>query len=280
MTRLRSPAPLAAGLAVSVFLIAGGVALAHSSPYRATTTLVVQVHGVPAPTAADAVPTIAALVASDLVVENVATALHLQATAVRSHLHGSVVRGTALVRIGYDDPAAVRAQQLAQEASSALQAVVAARFGSRLTVAVVDPPRSSRHGRPLLRDILLAVLAGTLAGSAGELALTLRRRRDPARSKPRAAPQPALEPVVPGLKPKPEPKPPPPQQKPPAAPSGRIVELRRALLARRDEFDSDQVVAWEAYLDALEAQVVDGELPPALESLALGVFEPLLERAR
>jgi len=39
-------------------------------------------------------------------------------------------------------------------------------------------------------------------------------------------------------------------------------------------------MTWEAYLDALEAQTVDGELPPALDALARDVFEPLIERAR
>jgi hypothetical protein len=292
MTRVRSPAPLAAGLAVVGFLIGGAIAISHSQPYRATTTLVVEVHGVPSgPTAGDAVPTIAALAVSDLVVENVAAAMHLDFFAVRSHLHGAVVPGTALIRIGYDDAAALRAQQLAQEASSALQAVVAARFGSRLTVAVVDPLRSSRLGRPWLRDLLFALLAAMIAGFAGELAVTLRRpRRAPAWSVPPAAPQPAVRAVVPRPEPEPEPEPvaepeplpeaePVREPEPVPEPAGRVAELRLALSARRDEFDLDQVAVWEAYLDALEAQTVDGELPPALEGLALDVFEPLA-RAR
>ena len=285
MTRLRSPAPLAAGLAIVGFLVVGGIELGHSLPYRATTTLIVEVHGVPAsPTAKDAVPTIAALVVSDLVVENVAAAVHLDFFVVRSHLHGSVVPGTAIIRIGYDDASAVRAKQLAQEASSALQAVVAARFGSRLTVAVVDPLRSARLGRPWLRDLLLALLAATLAGFAGELAVAFRPgrpRRAPAWSLPPVTPQPALRAVPPEPEPEPEAEPEPgPEPEPVPRPAGRLVELRRALAARQDEFDPDQVVVWEAYLDALQAQTVDGELPPALDLLALDVFEPLVGRIR
>jgi hypothetical protein len=305
MTRIRSPSPIAAGLAVVGFLAGGAILVAQSPPYRATTTLVVEVHGVPAaPTANDVVPTVAALVVSDVVVENVAAAGHLDFFAVRAHLHGSVVPGTALIRIGYDDASAVRAQQLAQEVSSALQAVVAARFGSRLTVAVVDPLRSARRGRAWLRDALLAVLAGTVLGFASEMALAYRPRRRAARPRPRvtaraapaaarrkpkSTPEPApvakAEPVPkaePVLKAEPVPKPVPkpvPEPVPVPDPAGRVVELRRLLAARRDEFDADQVVMWEAYLEALEAQTVDGKLPPALESLALGVFEPLLERA-
>ena len=64
---------------------------------------------------------------------------------------------------------------------------------------------------------------------------------------------------------------------PPREASGRVADLRRMLAAHRDEFDPDQIVSWEASLGALEAQSVDGELSPALESLALELFEPLLE---
>jgi uncharacterized protein YbaA (DUF1428 family) len=63
-------------------------------------------------------------------------------------------------------------------------------------------------------------------------------------------------------------------------PSGRVAGLRRAVAARRDEFDPDQVMMWEAYLDALQAQTVNGELPPELDLLAQDVFEPLIERVR
>jgi len=276
MTRIRSPPPIAAGLAVAGCLIGGAIALGQSAPYRATTTLVVEVHGVPAaPTAKDAVPTIAALVVSDLVVENVAAAMQLGAGVVRSHLHESVVPRTALVRIGYDDASAVRARQLAQEASSALQAVVGARFGSRLTVAVVDPLSSSRLGRRWFDDALLGALAGALLGLGWQAALTFRPRGVPAPATPPATPEPASGTVVPEPELEAEPEP---ESEP--EPAGRVAELRRALAARRDEFDPDQVVAWEAYLDALEAQAIDGELPPALESLARDVSEPLIEPAR
>lgn len=298
MSRARSPASLAAGLALAGCLIGGAIALSRSPPYRASTTLVVEVHGVPAaPSAKDAVPTIAALARSNVVVENVADAMKLEAAAVRSHLHASVVPGTALVRVGYDDPSDVRARQLAQEAASALQAVVGAHFGSRLTVSVADPLSSSRLGRPWLDGALIGALAGALLGVGLAAASELRGR--PAADRPARAPRPARPPrparvrreraprkaadapqpalrIVPPEPPKPSPAPVQ-APAPPREASGRVADLRRILAAHRDEFDPDQIVSWEASLGALEAQSVDGELSPALESLALELFEPLLE---
>jgi hypothetical protein len=322
MIRVRSPAPVAAGLAVAGCLIGGAIALAGSPPYRASTTIVVEVNGVPAnPTAKDAVPTIAALAVSNVVVENVADAMKLGTGVVRSHLRASVVPGTALIRVGYDDPSDVRARQLAQEAASALQAVVAAHFGARLSVGVADPLSSSRLGHPWLDDALFGALAGALLGIGWEAVVHFRSRpatERPARVRPERAPPkeraakqpkqakqpkepkpkrvkpqrvpkpkrvrpepaPALRAVEPATKPVPAPVPAPAPQAPPPspepAPSGRVADLRRALAAHRDEFDSDQIISWEASLGALEAQAVDGKLSPALESLALDLFEPLI----
>jgi hypothetical protein len=40
------------------------------------------------------------------------------------------------------------------------------------------------------------------------------------------------------------------------------------------------VAEWEAYLDAFEARVVDGELPASMAGMAKDVFEPLQERLK
>jgi len=63
-------------------------------------------------------------------------------------------------------------------------------------------------------------------------------------------------------------------------PESPLADLRRGLEEHRDEFPPDQVAEWEAYLDAFEAQVVDGELPPAMAGMAKDVFESLQERLK
>ena len=278
MSRAWSPAPAAAALVAAGCVVGIAVALSQSPLYRATTTVVVTVHGVPAvPTAKDAVPTIAALAAGDVVVENVAAGMHLGAGSVRSHLRATVVGRTALIRLSYDDAQDVRARQLAQESASALLAVVSARFGSRLSVAVVDTLHSSRLGRPWFDDALIGALAGALLGVAWQSRRLIRRPAVGARRKRVVAA------AAPGTQRSP---PPPPVVAPVAAPVampaqvGRIAELRQELAERRGEFDLDQVVTWEAYLDALELQAVDGELPPSFDGLMRDVFEPLTGRRR
>ena len=269
---IRSPLPVAGGLAFAGCLVGVVVGLLESPPYRATTTLVVQRHGAPA-----AVPTVAALATSDAVVGNVASAMHLGPAAVRSHLHVSVVSRTALVRLQYDDASRLRAEQLAQQEASVLQAIVAARFGRNLTVAVVDPPRSVRLGRPVFGDALLGALVGAVLGLVLEAGILFRPWPQ---LKP--AGRPARVPRAVASDPTPVPPPPESERVPepelrPEPTRGRVAELRTALEARRNEFDLDQVVVWEAYLDAFAPQEVNGHLPPNLEGLARDVFEPLLE---
>jgi hypothetical protein len=257
---VRSPLPLAGGCAVAGLVIGAAVGLLNAPPYRATTTLLVKSHNVPV-----ALPTVAALATSDAVTGNVANALGVSPGSVRSHLHVSTVPSTALVRIAYDAGDRLRAQQFAQQEASALEAIAAARLGGVVSLSVVDPPRSSRQSRPVLADALWGALIGAVVGLIAEWVRRFKRE-----------PRPAL---VPGTDLAPAP-PPEPEPEPDPAPvrASPLAELRRGLEEHRDEFSIDQVVEWEAYLDAFEAQVVDGELPPSVAGMAQDVFEPLRER--
>jgi hypothetical protein len=215
-----------------------------------------------------ALPTVAALAASDAVTGNVANALGVSPGSVRSHLHVSTVPSTALVRIQYDAGDRLRAQQFAQQEASALEAIAAARLGGVVSLSVVDPPRSARQSRPVLADALWGGLIGALVGLIAGSVRWFRRE-------PRREPEP-----VPGTDPVPgtEVAAAPPPAEPELVRESPLGELRRGLEEHRDEFSIDQVVEWEAYLDAFEAQVVDGELPPSVAGMAQDVFEPLRER--
>ena len=241
---------LIAASCVAIGCAAGVVIAFLSAPtYRSSTTLVVEVRGLPAKpsTMVDAkslVPTVAALATSDTVVENVAASLRLPAAEIRSHLHAKAMAGTALFRLWYDDSSLLRAARVAERAASVVTLLVVSRFSGgslQLGAAVTDPPRTTKLGAPWLRDGLLGLLAGACLGAA---ALLVPRRG--------TTTAPAAEPPL-------------------------LERVRAALAVKGSEFDEAQLGRWEAYLDELEAQAAQGPLSPQLERQAAGFFAPLLK---
>jgi hypothetical protein len=249
--------------------IAGAVVgLVQAREYRATTTVLVEAHGAPA-----TVPTVAALAVSDTVIGNVADAVHLDADTIRSHLRARLVRGTALVRLDYDDTDRSRAVRIAQQEATVLEAIVASRLGGATRASIADPARAARLGRPIGRDLLLGGAIGLVLGIGGAAA----SRRRPAVPE---APVPAAEELVsepPVLK-EPPPAPPAPTAAPEPASPGQVAQLHALVAEHGAEYSPDQLAEWNGYLEALAAQEVDGELPPNLAGLVQDVFAPLLER--
>jgi hypothetical protein len=266
-------------------VIGAGVALAQHATYTSTSTVVVEVQGLPAtgaPRGADLATTVAAVATSNTAVENLATAEHLSTSTVHDHLRASVVDGTALVRLRYSDPSRSRAEAVVQEAGSVLRAIVLSQFASgprKLTVAQVDPPHSRRGSRPVGRGALLGAALGALAGL---LVTRVPRGRPGAPAPERTGPGDRAEPALPPVA-EPAPLEPEPVRPRPAAPPPRevpeLVAVRRALAEHGREFDPDDVTFWEAYAGGLEAQAVDGRLPERLRALIPDVFGPLLARA-
>jgi hypothetical protein len=264
---VRWPLPLAGGCAVAGLVIGALVGLLNAPPYRATTTLLVKSHNVPV-----ALPTVAALATSDAVTGNVANALGVSPGSVRSHLRVSTVPSTALVRISYDAGDRLRAQQFAQQEASALEAIAAARLGGVVSLSVVDPPRSVRQGRPVLAAALWGALIGAVVGLIAEWVRRFKREPRPQKVSDTVPVSDTVVEAAPAPEPVSDTIPVPDTRESP------LAELRRGLEEHRDAFSVDQVVEWEAYLDAFEAQVVDGELPPSVAGMAQDVFEPLRER--
>jgi len=258
---VRVPLPLAGGAAVAGLVVGAIVGLAQSPGYRATTTLIAQAHGSPV-----LLPTVGALATGNAVVGNVASALGMSADDVRRRVRVSLVPRTALVRVQADAGTALRAQQIAQQEATALEAIGSARLGAGVRIAVVDPATAARRSKPVPADALWGALVGLLAG----LALEWGRRFA-------AAPEPQkvsdTETVSDTIAAEP---PPPPEPSPP--PPSPLAALRSGLAAHRDEFGADQVAEWEAYLDAFEAQVVDGALPAHIKGMAEDVFAPLQDQ--
>jgi len=238
---------VAIGCAVGVV-----IAFVSAPTYRATTTMVVELRGLPAApsTMVDAkalVPTVAALASGDTVVENVAASLRLPAATIRSHLHASAVKNTALFRLWYDDSSMTRAARVADRAASVVTLLVVSRFSGgslQLSAAVTDPPRTTKLSAPWRKDGLIGLLAGAVLGA---VVLVLPRRR-PAPAAAVADPEPPL-----------------------------LERVRAALAVKGSEYDDAQLARWEAYLDELEAQAANGTLPPQLERQAAGFFAPLLK---
>jgi hypothetical protein len=294
----RSEDRLAPVVGCVVGLLAGvGAGLLQHASYSSTSTVVVEVQGLPAPgsmgpTGADVATTVAALATSNTAVDNVAQAQHLSSSAVRDHLRASVVDRTALVRLRYSDRSRTRAEAVVHEAGTVLRALAVSQFAAgprKLTVAEVDPPRTRRDSRPVLRDALLGALIGA---AAGFLVLLARRERvrPPVRTGSGDSPRDTAEPPPPPEEPVPlepqpvRPAPPPRAAEPPAPPAGpprevpELAAVRRALAEHGHEFDQDEVTFWEAYVGGLEAQAVDGRLPERLRALIPDVFGPLLAR--
>lgn len=268
LRRAYAGAPLAGGAAVAGLVAGAVVGLAQSPGYRATTTLIAQAHGSPV-----LLPTVGALATGNAVVGNVASALGLSADEVRRRVRVSLVPRTALVRVQADAGTALRAQQLAQQEATALEAIGSARLGAGVRIAVVDPATAARRGKPVLADALWGALIGLFAG----LALDWGRRLVAAPPQTVSGTE-TVSPTVPDApapEPAAEPAPPPPPSPPPPSP---LAALRSGLAAHRDEFGADQVAEWEAYLDAFEAQVVDGALPAHIKGMAEDVFAPLQDR--
>ena len=236
------------GAAAAAGRVAGiATGLAVGGPHRAVASLAVERGGTPV-----AAHTVAALVRTKLFEDNL---------GVRG-VHARVVHGTALVELSYEDGSATRATRAVEQAATTLRSLVATRFPA-LGVAVVDPARAGGERRHVVRDGLLGAIVGLLAGAF----VPLRRRRvsEPAPPPPR----------TPDPEPAPEPEPVPGPETGPGTRSSPLDELRAEVAARRDEFPPDQVAEWEAYLDAFEAQVQDGELPPGLQGMLADIFEPL-----
>jgi hypothetical protein len=269
------------------------VAAAGGSLHRAQTTVAVDVSGVPAGSRAKArgrlvVPTVAELARGTLVVENLAAALHLSPGTVRARLHADVVRGTALVRLRYDDPSAVRALANVQQAAVVLTSIVASQFASgpqRLSITVVSPPRpAAAPGRPYGSDGLGGALLGSLVGAGLAEAAARRRGRAPAMprsTRPKRTPSradPAPEPEwVAAVAPVAAPAPAPPA---PTVPgeltqgAWSLTELeRRVRAADARESQRDE---WLAYLDALRPAAENGTLGPAYDSVVFEIFGDLV----
>jgi hypothetical protein len=263
VSRVRIVATGAAAVGVAGALMGGVVALSSAGSHRAVTTLAVQRGGAPAD-----VPSIVALAKTSVLAENVAQAAHVPAATVERHLHARALHGTALLELAYDDPSSARAAQLAQQAASTLQSLVASRFPA-LSVAVVDPAHPEPGTRrPVLRDLLIGALAGAFVGALVGLGLA---GREAVRDTTVSDTVPPVPPPAPARQPGPEPD-------PESVPSAELAQLRAALAAHGDEFRPDQVTEWAAFLDALEPHVVDGELPSAVAQVADEVFAPLRER--
>ena len=237
------------GAAAAAGLVAGvAIAFATGGQHRAVASFAVQRGGTPV-----AAPTVAALARTKLFADNLGV----------NGVHAHVVHGTALVELSYEDDSAARATRVVQQAATTLQSLVATRFPA-LGVGVVDPPRAGGARRHVVRDGLLGAIAGLLVGAFVPLQ---RRRPQP------AAPPPPSPPVAPAPEPEPEPVPGPVPA--PVTPRSPLDELRAEVAVRRDEFPPDQVAEWEAYLDAFEAQVENGEIPPRLQGMLDDLFEPL-----
>jgi capsular polysaccharide biosynthesis protein len=228
-----------ATVALTVAGAAAGIVVAAliSPGYLATTTLVVRANGAPA-----ALPTVAELATSDVVVHNVAAALHLPDARVRRHLHASSVGRSALVRLRYRDSSDVRARQVVQQAATVLQSVAAPRLGGGVRVDTIDPARTRRAGRAWARDALVGALVGLLAG----LVLPFARRA------PQRRPERRIE------------------------AHDLLAQVRGALARREREFDEAQLLEWYALLGVLAAETEDGALAPPLERVARERFAPLL----
>jgi hypothetical protein len=261
VSRVRFVATGAAAVGVAGALMGGVVALSSAGSHRAVTTLGVQRGGAPAD-----VPSIVALARTSVLAENVAQAAHVPTATIERHLHARALHGTALIELAYDDPSSARAAQLAQQAASTLQSLVAARFPA-LSVGVVDPAHPEPGTpRPVLRDVLIGALAGALVGALVGAALS--------------GSEEVAETTMPDIVPPVPPQAPESQPELASEPVGspELAQLRAALAAYGDEFRPDQVTEWAAFLDALEPHVVDGELPPAVAQVADEVFAPLRER--
>jgi len=147
--------------AVAVALAGAIVGYSGTGSHRAVTTLAIQRGGAPA-----VVPSVVALAQTSVLAENVAQETHVPQATVAAHLHARALPGTALIELSYDDPSAAHAAQLAQQAASTLESLVASRF-SALSVGVVDPAHPvGGTRRPVLRDTLVGALLGLLAGAA------------------------------------------------------------------------------------------------------------------
>jgi hypothetical protein len=304
---VRTVVTAAAAAAVLGAAIGIAVAAAGGTLHRAQTTVAVDVSGVPGGGRTQAggglvVPTVAELATGTLVVENLASTLHLSPSTVRARLHASVVRGTALVRLRYDDPSAVRALADVQQAAVALTSIVASQFASgrqRLSIAVVDPPRpAAAPGKPYGRDALDGALLGALLAAGLAEAVTRRRgaqatprarpKRLPRRatsepkpkSQPGLGPETAPEPVAeaaPAAPPAPTPTPQPPA---PAVPgeltqgAWSLAELERRV--RAADARESQRAEWLAYLEALRPAAENGTLGPTYDSVVFEIFGDLV----
>lgn len=293
-------AALAAGAVVGA-LVGLAIAFAHSTRYRAETSVVVA----PAlkrtdPALSTITHTVASLARSDAVARNVVTSLRLGESpgALRGDIHAHAVRGTALVEIGVDQGSALGAERALQQVVVVLQRLAAGRLAGVVpgSLVVWDAPTGSAHalGRPYASWIIGGASIGLLLAAGGLLAPGLGRQRNPrgASEEPRSRlrdPDVPENPVVAGVSNVEQP-PPAPFKAEAAAPAaegpglrgtseesqtpnaGHIAELRRRADA---EADPRRQAEMHAYLDQLAPFAgPDGDLPPNLIGLAEDVFGP------
>ena len=225
------------------------LALAATPAHRATATVVVG----PALRTAGAqldttTATVAALVGSSAVLDNVTDALHRPRGGLAGSVHAHPRHGTALVEITVDQPSAIDAERVAQQILVVLPALAGSRLphaGSSAVLTVDTPGGSARVlGRPFVRNGVLGGLAGlllalvVLGGKTVQLPRPQRRESDApvAPVRPAAAPtvvkpaQPPAPTAAPTL-----PPPPPLPAVPGAARRGSFAELERIAAAETDE---------------------------------------------
>ena len=155
-------------------LAAGAVWLAlEPTSTRAETTVVIARNGSPLPSVSG---TVAQLVTSDTVLENVAQSLGLgHAAALRPHV--AVRTQSGALHISYDSANAVQAVKILQQIAVQLGVATSDRFGLQATV--FDPAHAAgKTARHPLRDLGLGLAAGVLAALSAWLLLRRRAADD------------------------------------------------------------------------------------------------------
>ena len=286
MSALPRPARVVLAGLVGGALVGVLLALAATPAHRARATVVVAPALRTTGTALETTTaTIAALVGSSTVLNNVTDALGRPRGALAGAVHARPRHGTAIVEITVDQASGIEAERVAQQILVALPALAASRLphaGGTPVLAVDSPGGSARAlGRPYARNALLGALAGALLALAA-LFVVGARSRPRAAAAPAASPQPVTPqptPVAP-RKPAPAPAPePPPVPAPEPAPAfeapgtprrGRFADLERIAAAETDQVRREEL---ELYLDQLRGHVLpDGTLPPNFAGLVEQVF--------
>jgi capsular polysaccharide biosynthesis protein len=242
--------PLAAAGALAA--VAGVIDSVRTPTYRADAKLVVRPalgeQGRPLETR---MRTLADLVTSRAVAEDVVHALHMDASAddLRGRIRAQTRRGTAVIDVTADAASSNAAARIVQQVALSFVAIARTRFGARGDVAVWDaaPASAEQVGPDGLRDAGLAAATGALAAAAVAYA--------PLRRRPRIA---AAE-----------------EARPAAEGQWSLGELARRV--RADTAHPERHEEWRAYLDQLAPYAgPDGRLPDRLDGLVQEVFGALV----